>query len=434
MAKKEKEELDLKAPKGDRINGKKASANQYIHFYEFLLYDPLYRGMSEKAKVLYCFLRKKAVNNKNLTELKEAGDEDVTRSYRDKNGEIFVIADNAELSIILQCHYNRVKGPRDELKAYGLLEEVPQFQKASHLYVLTPKEDTLAETWLHIEEMKVLRQKIKDENKAKAEKRKAKLEKEAKESSNEADFSNNQQNASYNNQQNVSYNNQQNAGQIINLKGSKSLSKGLNNNLNSLEEEGPPANEYKYQFSETELKQAYSYIAPQFMETLMEFNFDDDFRDRLVFYMYQKKIEYFAPSEYRSKRKEIELNDFKDKKGKKIHDLALYVVNGIKLIRESKGDDRRAYQLEKAKKLSKKQKEQAKEAKKKTESVPFYNWLEANIEANEVQDKPRYAKSNNSSYQGTDINKLKNLRNPDNNRARDLEDPVNFDIDEDVPF
>lgn len=201
--------------------------------------------------------------------------------------------------------------------------------------------------------------------------------------------------------------------------------------INSLlEEEGPPANEYKYQFSEIELKNAYSFIAPQFRETLMELDFDDDFRDRIIFFMYQKGIKYFSATEYRRKRVEIEKNGFKDKKGNTIQDLALYIVNGIKMTRESKGDDTRAYHVEKAKKLSKKQKQKEAEMKKKTESVPFYNWLEQQDQ--EYVYKPK--KGINSSYNQTDPTKL-DFKNYKDRPAFENLDDINFDIeDEDLPF
>ncbi len=106
MAKKEQE---IKVEKGNRITGKKASAERYIPFHEFLLFDPKYREMKDKAKILYAFLRKKSLDNESYTNKYEEGEEGFTRSYRDENGEIYIIADNSELSIILQCHPNRVK-------------------------------------------------------------------------------------------------------------------------------------------------------------------------------------------------------------------------------------------------------------------------------------------------------------------------------------
>ena len=44
---------------GKRITGRKASADKFIPLYEFLLFDPTYREMKDKAKILYSFLRNK---------------------------------------------------------------------------------------------------------------------------------------------------------------------------------------------------------------------------------------------------------------------------------------------------------------------------------------------------------------------------------------
>lgn len=226
--------MEQKAPKGDRITGKKASADSYMPFYEFLLYDPLYREMKDKAKILYSFLRKKTADWKLLTEKTEAGEEGFTQSYRDDNGEIYVIADNSELAIILQCHPNRVKDQKDELKRFGLLDEVPRFNEsgnklAPYLYALEPKEDSITERWMYIEEMKKLRSDIRKENQEKAEKHKAKK---AEKSTNEADSQSNQQNVGWSNSQNVSQSNQQNVSKNINLKGLNSTSEGVKDNPN----------------------------------------------------------------------------------------------------------------------------------------------------------------------------------------------------------
>lgn len=224
-----KKEQELKAPKGNRITGYSASATRYIQLNEFLLFDPLYREMKDKAKILYAFLKKKTVDNKDRTEKFEAGEEGFTKSYRDENGEIYVIADNSELSIILQCHPNRVKDQKDELKLYGLMDEVPQFQTASHLYLLTPQEDQLTERWQYIEEIKELRHKTQEENKKKAEKSKEKKAQKKEETHNSQNVSyeihenDNSQNVSYDNSQNVSYNNSQ----IVSKNQSKSFKSTL---------------------------------------------------------------------------------------------------------------------------------------------------------------------------------------------------------------
>jgi hypothetical protein len=225
--------VENKVEKGKRIAGRKASAERYIPFYEFLLFDPKYREMKDKAKILYSFLRKKTMDNEKKFESYEeaiANGKDPagkgTESYLDENGDIFCIADNSELSIILQCHPNRVKDQKDELKKYGLLDEIPQFRKASRLYVLEPK--TLTERWTYIEEMIELRKDTEQENLKKYKKHKEKVKEEkAKKTadenpSSEVDSSNSQ-NVSYYNSQNVSYYNSQNV--------SKYQSKGFKSNL-----------------------------------------------------------------------------------------------------------------------------------------------------------------------------------------------------------
>lgn len=248
-----KKEQELQVAKGTRITGKKASAESYMPLYEFLIFDPTYRKMKEKAKILYSWLRKKTADNekkyKDYMESLENGETPSkgTESYLDKNGEIFCLADNAELSIILQCHPNRVKDQRDELKRYGLLEEVPRFNDAGHKlssawYVLEPNPETLSERWAYIEEVKELRETLKEENQKKKDKHLAKKKAESKikeeteaqkgaekipqEAYSDKDSETNQQNVSWPNQQNVSWSNQQNV--------SKSKSKGSKSNLNSL--------------------------------------------------------------------------------------------------------------------------------------------------------------------------------------------------------
>ncbi|MDW7617377.1 replication initiator protein A [Peribacillus simplex] len=227
-----KKDIEQKAPMGKRINGRAASKERYIQFYEFLLFDPVYRGMKDKAKILYSYLKKKTLDNeKKMEEFQE--DDIGTKSYADENGEIFCLADNSELSIILQCHPNRVKDQKDELKRYGLMDEVPQYQKASRLYICEP--ENLSERWMYIEEMKSLRAETVLENKAKAEKYKSKekvtkqtveneKEKVPGKSSVEADSKHNSQNVSYSNSQKVSYYNSQNVSKIYS-KGFKSILK-----------------------------------------------------------------------------------------------------------------------------------------------------------------------------------------------------------------
>jgi hypothetical protein len=212
---------------GKRITGRKASADKFIPLYEFLLFDSTYREMKDKAKILYSFLRTKTLYFEKITEVYEMsianGEEPVgTKSYRDENDEIFCIADNAELAIILQCHYNRVPDFKKELKKYGLLDEVAQLHKSNRLYVLEPEE--IADSWNYIEEIKEFRAKIKEENKTKAEKKKAKKQEEKLNKSVEPHS--NSQNVNDDNSQKESYDNSQNA--------SKNKYKDFKSNVKSL--------------------------------------------------------------------------------------------------------------------------------------------------------------------------------------------------------
>ena len=219
---------------GKRITGRKASADTFTPLYEFLLFDPTYREMKAKAKILYSFLRKKTLYFEKITEVYELaianGEEPVgTKSYRDENDEIFCLADNAELSIILQCHYNRVPDFKKELRKYGLLDEVAQLNKSNRLYVLEPGE--MADSWNYIEEIKEFREKIKEEHKTKAEKQKAKKLRESVEpySTSQNVNHDNSQIACYRTSQNVSKNK---------YKGFKSNVKSLKSNVNlSISEE-----------------------------------------------------------------------------------------------------------------------------------------------------------------------------------------------------
>lgn len=213
---------------GKRITGRKASSDTFTPLYEFLLFDPTYREMKAKAKILYSFLRKKTLYFEKITEVYELaianGEEPVgTKSYRDENDEIFCLADNAELAIILQCHYNRVPDFKKELRKYGLLDEVAQLNKSNRLYVLEPGE--MADSWNYIEEIKEFRANIKEERKTKAKKQKAKKLCES------VETHSNTQNVNHDNSQIACYRNSQNVSKNK-YKGFKSNIKSLNNNLN----------------------------------------------------------------------------------------------------------------------------------------------------------------------------------------------------------
>lgn len=196
-------------PQGKKISGKQANADRYIKLNEFLLFDPLYRDMPEKAKILYVFLRHKLPYFQQQTEAHENGLEE-TKSYRDKQGYIYCIADNTELEYILNCAESTLIRTKKALKQYGLLIEEPTKSGANRLYVLEP--EALSERWTYIDEIKQLRAEKKEKNKEKTVKY-------AKSSSKDSNF----QNESHGNSQNESYGNFQNESKNQ-LKGFKSNS------------------------------------------------------------------------------------------------------------------------------------------------------------------------------------------------------------------
>src|SRR5699024_6246010 len=135
---------------GKRINGKRANAERYIPFYEFLLFDPLYRKMNEKGKILYTYLRNKVKYFEHENERYEQGEG--TKSYLDDEGNTFIIADNTELCYILNCTEPTLIKTKKIIAEYGLLEEVNRKNKSNQIYPLEPK--TLSDNWNHIEEIK----------------------------------------------------------------------------------------------------------------------------------------------------------------------------------------------------------------------------------------------------------------------------------------
>ena len=216
-----------------RISGVKASRERYIQLHEFLLFDPRYRGMKDKAKILYAFLRKKTQYFREQTEQAENGMKG-TKSYRDAEGDIFCVSDNSELSIVLQCHINRVGDFTKELIKFGLLDIEKTFRKAHRLYILDPEE--LSDSWQYINEANKKREEVQKENQEKAKKYKESQKSnadeeiddsegvnnsqgsESEEDGGKSSNSSNSQNVSYNNSQNVSYYNSQNV-RHIKLKG-----------------------------------------------------------------------------------------------------------------------------------------------------------------------------------------------------------------------
>jgi Replication initiator protein A (RepA) N-terminus len=209
---------------GQKISGRKANADRFIPLHEFLMFDPVYRLMSEKAKLLYSYLRHKTQYFERQTEDHENGEEG-TKSYRDDNGHIYCVADNTDLEYLLNSVETTVIRVKKELIKFGLLlEEKTQFQ-ANRLYVLEPAK--LADRWTYIEEIKKLRAEKKEKNKQKQEKLKNSKKTSGKTSSKQPK-NGNSKNASYGNSKNASYGNSKNA--------SKNKYHSLNSTSNSKKE------------------------------------------------------------------------------------------------------------------------------------------------------------------------------------------------------
>jgi len=190
--------------KGKRINGKEANAEKYIPLYEFLMFDPIYKAMSDRAKILYCYLRDKTKYFEMQTELHQQGMG--TKSYLDENGDTYILADNTELIYLFNCAESTLIRAKKELSKYGLLEEIKVKDQANKIYPLKPKK--LSDVWKHIEEIKSLRAKQKEKRK------KFHAEQKVKKESTEVSNTGNLQNESYGNLQNESYGNLQNESQI----------------------------------------------------------------------------------------------------------------------------------------------------------------------------------------------------------------------------
>ncbi|MED3976798.1 hypothetical protein P4639_25685 [Priestia megaterium] len=171
-------------PQGNKISEQETNATKYIKFYEFLLFDPTYRELSEKAKLLYSYLRSKIPYFEFQTKANEQGIEG-TKSYRDEEGFIYCIADNAELEYLLKASEPTVIRAKKDLEAFGLLLQDPVKNKTNRLYVLQPAE--VANAWTHIDEIKKYRA---EKEKANLEKRKQQKEKQHKAAEQPASSSN----------------------------------------------------------------------------------------------------------------------------------------------------------------------------------------------------------------------------------------------------
>lgn len=115
-----------------------------------MMFDPIYKELSEKAKILYSFLSSKIPYFEMQTELAESGMEG-TKSYRDENNEIYLLAGNTELIYILNCSESTLIRVKKELKEFSMLHEEPMFQKANRIYPLKPSK--LTDRWTNINEI-----------------------------------------------------------------------------------------------------------------------------------------------------------------------------------------------------------------------------------------------------------------------------------------
>ena len=107
--------------KGTRKSEKQVSAERYMKFYEFLMYDPIYNDLSPSAKILYTYLNDKISLFQYKQEMYEEGHG--TKSYVDKEGNLFLLADNTELTYFLNCSEPTLIKFKKELSSYGLLEK-----------------------------------------------------------------------------------------------------------------------------------------------------------------------------------------------------------------------------------------------------------------------------------------------------------------------
>ena len=167
--------------KNKKLSKQQIQAHQYIQLRDFLLYDPHYNKLSDRAKILYSHLLNKISLFAKRQELYEMGEG--SKSYCDDEGNLFIIADNVELMYILNCSEPTAIKAKEELEAYDLLLQEEVKDQANRLYVLEPID--LADRNEYIQEIIKLRAEKKqaDKEKREAEKKKkaaAKKEKKAK--------------------------------------------------------------------------------------------------------------------------------------------------------------------------------------------------------------------------------------------------------------
>lgn len=161
---------------GPKISGRKSNAASFSPSYDFLFEDPNFEYMNNNTKLLYNFLRKKLAKVERDQEEYNAGEG--TRSYLDEEGNIYCIADNAELMQHLKVGKTALIEYKKELAAYGLLTEVPQKDRSNRMYVNEPAPEELAERWDRVGEVIKLRETLKKNNQKHYEKRVERKEKE----------------------------------------------------------------------------------------------------------------------------------------------------------------------------------------------------------------------------------------------------------------
>ncbi|MFP5109692.1 helix-turn-helix domain-containing protein [Neobacillus sp. C211] len=172
---------------------------------------------------------------------------------------------------------------------------------------------------------------------------------------------------------------------------------------------------------------SFNLIAKKEFEERFQEVFDRDMFEAI--YQYAESIGiYFFTANEAERQYQFMLNV---KGEENVGDYPTYFVNGIVRNRKSKKGALSKRKIKKAEEELKKKKEAEQQQEFKEPTVPIYNWLETPSDSErKIEDKPKYAKTRNSSYQGTDISKLK-FKGP----AFENLDEINFDVeDEDLPF
>ncbi|CAM4362318.1 replication initiator protein A [Bacillus manliponensis] len=153
-----------KSKRERRINGEKASKDLFFQLFQYLFYEPKYRKLSNDARVLYALLR-----DRYKLSVQTSKNED---TYIDKDGYIYCIADNTELSYMLMVSEPTAIKAKKELHSVELLDEEPVKDGSNRLYVLEPELTT--DNWMYKSEIEELREKKKAKKAAERKRRKEK--------------------------------------------------------------------------------------------------------------------------------------------------------------------------------------------------------------------------------------------------------------------